>query len=284
VGTNQRSRKRRRRATALLISGVLGLAVAIAVALTAAAFRPTDGWPNVMGTTRDLWVENYWLPQFRLRTTEGDLYVDIFGGWAHTEVDLGAQWTRPPLRPQDQWLFTTYPYPEAIPPDALAALGKRLEIPSWATKYALGAAEHSIVTSGWGWPLRCLAGTERHFLSYSADGKVLGRRTTYEGFWVRGSGPSGARLRLIPLRIVPLGLAIDTLVFACAAVLALAATMRIVRVRAWRRRRRGRCPSWPQLPSCRARSADSRAHDQRELQFSLTMAIRSRRARFARTF
>ena len=91
--------------------------------------------------------------------------------------------------------------------------------------------------------MRCLRGAEHVFGVYAPDGKRLAWRSTFESFWIRGSGPAGTRFRQIPLHIIPLGLSLDSLVYAAplAGIILLPRWMR--RLRRASRRRRGHCPA-----------------------------------------
>jgi hypothetical protein len=227
--------------TLALISLLLGAAISLAVALAAAALRPADGWPNILGTSADQYNEKYFLPQHRIRTAAGDVTIDITGGWSHTDVGQAPLWAR---RNVPDWVATTYPYPDQMPAETLRVFRNpgSFTLPAWAPPCPVSATEHSIRVSAWGWPWRCLRGTVRNFASYGSDGKFLGLRPEYESFWIRGSGPAGTRFRQVPLGIIPIGLAANAAVFAIP-VLGLIAAGHAVRCERRRRRiRRGHCP------------------------------------------
>jgi hypothetical protein len=195
---------------------LLGAILSIAVALAAAAIRPTDGWPNAFGIPRDQYEEHYKLPQFRLRTPDGDVFVDVHGGWAHTEVDASPAWKRV-IRPEDQWIFSTYPYPENISLQELELFHHpaRFDLPYWASRWTTDPRERAVISSAWGWPLRCLRGTERSFGDWSSDGsKWLNRSVETTSFYTHGSGSVGARFRRIPYGIIAPGLLANTTFFA----------------------------------------------------------------------
>ncbi len=234
----------------ILFPVVVGLAVgaviSVGTALVAAALRPADGWPNILGAgpaqSRGV------LPQFRVRTGQGDVVVFIHGGPVYTSVTLTPLWVEDAIMDDEQRAAGEeyWPYPENIRPDVLALFGHptRFEIPLWATRWSEPSKEEQIITTAWGWPWRCLAGTERKFLVWKSDGASQGTRSEFSGYWLHGSGPAGTRLRQLPLRVIPAGLAADALAVGTAAGIVVVlgkATLR--RVRAGIHRRHGRCPA-----------------------------------------
>lgn len=185
------ARRAIKRVVGLLTAGIL---ISLAIALAAAALRPTDGWPNVLRTGRDEYTEKYKLPQVRLRTSEGDVFIDELGGATHTEVTLGPVWKRT-IRPEDEWIYTTYPHPEDVPAQTLAVFGnpRRFEIPYWASRWSDDPRERSVKTSAWGWPWRCVKGTQRCLGDWTPEGHWINQSFETSSFYVRGSGAAGTR-------------------------------------------------------------------------------------------
>src|SRR4051812_10167878 len=95
-----------------LVALVLGVLTTMAIAWTAAALRPTDGWPNALRTMADGWKESGFLPQHRQPTVWGDLYVDAIGTPVSSQVSLTPGWA---VADKPDWWNTTYPLPDEVP-------------------------------------------------------------------------------------------------------------------------------------------------------------------------
>lgn len=216
----------------------LGIVTAVLVAWTAAALRPTDGWPNALHTLRDGWTEWYLMPQHRQRSPWGDVYIDVTGSAVSTEVSLVLGWM---VQTKGDWWDTTYPYPEDVPAWAReqhAPLSYKL--PSWAATPDGSSTERNLVTSAWGWPALCLSGVAHQFPGYNSVNPLARGRIRLEGYWVFDKDNSGSpRVRRLPLRPIWSGLLLDTSVFGACWFGVLFAPGS---VRRWRRRCRGRCP------------------------------------------
>jgi hypothetical protein len=192
------------------ISAALGLVSSVLVAWVAAALRPSDGYPNALGTPAD-WESKYLMPQHRARTQWGDLFVDVDGSAFATDVGLSPAWAR---RSIPDWLLTTYPYPENVNPEYVALYhNPRYEIPSWAARPDGQSTEQNCVTTAWGWPALCLSGIERKYSSYAPNGKFLGSSSVLHGYWVFSGRPETMRLRRLPVRPVWPGLLVDSTAF-----------------------------------------------------------------------
>lgn len=230
----------RKRVWQISILVLLSATCSICIALGAAALRPSDGFPNVLGTSAMDYSERYFQPQHRKQTAAGEVFVDILGGSLHTCVTLSPVWARR-LTPEDAWLFKTYPLIEDIPAQAIAVTGPVAKLPYWASECDASSSEHNLITHAWGWPFRCLSGTEHVFASHGTDGKFLGTRSTFDGYLIRGSGPAGTRFRRIPLDVIWLGLAMNSALGAAVFGGVVLLGGRLFALRRGMRRRRGLC-------------------------------------------
>lgn len=223
------------RLRAVLLSLALGLTTSLLLALAASLIRPTDGFHNILGTSPVDFENKYLLPPFRLRSAQGDIYVDITGNSIHTEVSLDPTWTQP-ARPV--WSAApNYPYPEEIPAAQLAPFHKpTFRLPYWAALPTAASTDTRLITSAWGWPLRCLSGIEHAHFS-SPPGSYATTTREFQGYYIRGT--TSSRIRRIPYHVIPLGLAANSLLFAAAWSFILWVP-RIVRRRL--RLRRDQCP------------------------------------------
>jgi hypothetical protein len=215
--------------SALKRAAVIGVALAAAgfviswlIAWSATAIRPTDGWPNVFGTESIGWDEMYLLPQHCARTPNGIVTVDLIGGSVQTHAMLVPVWARRPDSVFSELLSKTYLFPEEVPRELLDTMGlegqlSEFELPSWVVGCRPDSTEHNIITCAWGWPARCIAGTERVFANYDAAGDFKGFRRIHEDYWLVGRPHSMDRVRILPFRPIWSGLGINTFVWACAA-------------------------------------------------------------------
>ncbi len=197
----------------ILLALALGLTTSLLLALAASLIRPTDGFQNILGTSPVDFENKYLLPPFRLRSAQGDIFVDITGNFAHTEVTLGPTWTQP-LSPFSSAPLN-YSYPEQIAAVERVRSHKTIDfrLPYWAALPTAASTDTRLITSAWGWPLRCLSGVEHAHFSSPPGGYATTTRE-FEGYYIRGT--TSSRIRRIPYHIIPLGFAANSLLFAAA--------------------------------------------------------------------
>lgn len=222
----------------LIIYLTVGTFTSFASAWLCAALRPSDGFPNVVKTPASDWRESYALPQHRIRTAWGDLFIDCTRTDLSTKVTQSPGWNKT-IEPEMHWLYTTYPYPDDVPSDQAAMYPEwpKRHLPSWTPRLDGTEPEREIIATAWGWPRRCLFSIRRVGSRSTAATKGV----LYEYCWVvPGTSP---RLRELPFGIIPYGLAINTLCYAgCFAVGSSVMFRSLDVVRRALRRKRNRCP------------------------------------------
>lgn len=198
-----------RSAVIQLLSIVLGITTTLLVALAAAALRPTDGKPNVLG---DLFSSTGG-PVYRVTTERGDIVVRVYGGSMYTVTELFPIWVRSPNEKPQWWKQFSYAGDLAKEQRESFHDPSTRPWPMWATSPSLRETEMYIRTSVWGWPFRCMSGTERLRGAVDTHGGLAWSRTEFEGYSLVGSKAPGVNLRLLPIRFLWSGLVLNSLAF-----------------------------------------------------------------------
>ena len=179
------------------------------------------------------------MPQCRLPSPNGEVSIWWFGGVGYECVQVTPSWGSGVPHPLPADWFEYYHFPTEVPAQEAALYpGSTCRLPSWAIIPGPNTSARVAETHAAGWPMLALKYLSEQDVVMGPTGSPL--RVTYTSEW----GLSVSRWfrtwnnECLPLRPMPLGFAVDTLLFA-------ALMWASVRGdRAWRlsrRRRRGRC-------------------------------------------
>jgi len=202
--------------------------------------RTAPPWHTFNGMFESWLSERGRMPQCRLPSPSGEVYVFYSGGLGYESVQITPSWGSGVPHPNPADWMDIYHLPGEVPAQEAALYpGCRYEVPSWAIPPAPDTVARVVETHAAGWPMLALRYTvEQHVPPQTPGTRVRPTWVSHWGADVTRWFPTWAGGEHLPLLPIPLGFVVDMAFFG-AVIWAMARG--VVFIRAARRRRRGLC-------------------------------------------